>query len=178
MKTNPLRCFVLFTFIALCLLPSGEAAAKGNAPLSPVHYSTKRGSYTIEIVGDTLHQAAPDKARLIIRIGGAENKLVKPDEIRLVEKNGKAIDPSFRDDHKVGHEENSGLPFTVGGYGDSSGAHVTGVGVNLNKIFGPHGDYAYTKVDWPKQIFTADKRLQIVMPGGQSIVLPLTALAK
>ena len=60
----------------------------------------------------------------------------------------------------------------------NGGYSGTGVGVNLNKVFGPHGDYAYTKVDWPKPVFTADKRLQIVLPGGQSFVLPLTSLAK
>ena len=52
------------------------------------------------------------------------------------------------------------------------------VAEKANKIFGPHGDYAYTKVDWLKEAFTADKRLQISMPGGQAIVLPLTSLAK
>ena len=84
----------------------------------------------------------------------------------------------FREDRKVGHEENTGLPISVGGSGGTSGVSGLGVGVDLNKIFGPHGDYAYTKVDWPKEIFTADKRLQIVMPGGQAFVLPLTSLAK
>ena len=61
---------------------------------------------------------------------------------------------------------------------DTSGLHSMGVGVNLNKIFGSHGKYAYTKVDWPKSVFTADKSLQIVLSNGQSILLPLTALAK
>ena len=95
-----------------------------------------------------------------------------------IDKSGAAIKPVSREDRKVGHEENTGLPVSVGGYGDSSGVHPSGVGVDLNKIFGPHGDYAYTKVDWPKDAFTADKRLQIVMPGGQALVLPLTSLAK
>lgn len=104
--------------------------------------------------------------------------MIKPDSIALIDKSGAAIKPVFREDRKVGHEENTGLPISVGGYGDTSGYHATGVGVNLNKIFGPHGDYAYTKVDWPKGVFTADKRLQIVMPGGQAFVLPLTSLAK
>ena len=53
-----------------------------------------------------------------------------------------------------------------------------GVGINLNKIFGPKGDYSYTKVDWPKSVFTADKRLQIVLPNGQAFLLRLTSLAK
>jgi hypothetical protein len=155
-----------------------EAASRGGGPLTPVHNSTKRGAYMIETVGDTLHQASPQNTRLIIRVSGADKKLIKPESVALIDKSGAPIKPVFREDRKVGHEENTGLPVSVGGYGDSSGAHVSGVGVNLNKIFGPHGDYAYTKVDWPREAFTADKRLQIVMPGGQAIVLPLTSLAK
>jgi hypothetical protein len=154
-----------------------EAAARASGPLTPAHYSTKRGSYTIETVGDTLHQAPARNARLIIRIS-ADKKMIKPDSIMLIDKSGAAMKPVFREDRKVGHEENTGLPISVGGYGDTSGVHSTGVGINLNKILGPHGDYAYTKVDWPKSAFTADKRLQIVMPGGQTFVLPLTALAQ
>jgi hypothetical protein len=62
----------------------------------------------------------------------------------------------------------------VGSGGISSG----GVGINLNKIFGPKGSYAYTKVDWPKAFFTADKQLQIMLANGQTFLLPLTSLAK
>jgi hypothetical protein len=154
------------------------AASHKNGALTPIRSTTKRGAYTIEAIGDTLHQAPPQNARLIIRVSGADKKLIKPDSIALIDKSGTAIRPVFREDRKVGHEENTGLPVSVGGYGDSSGAHVSGVGINLNKVFGPHGDYAYTKVDWPRETFTADKRLQIVMPGGQAFVLPLTSLAK
>jgi hypothetical protein len=172
--------FLTVFVVALALSASTEAGRHGggNGMLTPVHKSMKRGSYTIETVGDTLNQASPQNTRMIIRVSGADRALVKPDAIALLDKGGNAIRPVFREDRKVGHEENTGLPFTVGGYGDTSGVHATGVGVNLNKIFGPHGDYAYTKVDWPKEAFTADKRLQIVMPGGQSIVVPLTSLAK
>jgi hypothetical protein len=167
--------------VALLVLVLGlsvEAASHGSGTLTPSHQTNKRGAYTIETVGDTLHQASPQNTRLIIRISSADKKLIKPDRIALVDKSGTAIKPVFREDRKVGHEENTGLPVSVGGYGDTSGAHATGVGINLNKVFGPHGDYAYTKVDWPRETFTADKRLQIVMPGGQSFVLPLTSLAK
>lgn len=154
------------------------AASHKNGALTPLHSTTKRGAYTIETIGDTLHQAPPQNARLIIRVSGADKKLIKPDSIALIDKSGAAIRPVFREDRKVGHEENTGLPVSVGGYGDSSGAHVNGVGIDLNKVFGPHGDYAYTKADWPKETFTSDKRLQIVMPGGQAIMLPLSSLAK
>lgn len=155
-----------------------EAAPHKSGILTPVRNTTKRGAYTIETIGDTLHQASPQNTRLIIRISGADKKMVKPDSIALIDKSGTAMKPVSREDRKVGHEENTGLPISVGGYGDTSGARGTGVGVNLNKIFGPKGDYAYTKVDWPKPAFTADKKLQIVLPGGQAFVLPLTSLAK
>jgi hypothetical protein len=157
-----------------------EAAShkSGGGALTPIHNSTKRGSYVVETIGDTLHQASPQNTRLIIRVSGGDKKLIKPESIALIDKSGAAVKPVFREDRKVGHEENTGLPVSVSGYGDSSGVYPTGVGINLNKVFGPHGDYAYTKVDWPKESFTADKRLQIVMPGGQAIVLPLTSLAR
>jgi len=164
--------------LAITGLQLDAASHKSSGALTPIHNSTRRGAYMIETIGDTLHQAPPQNTRIIIRISGADKKLIKPESIALVDKSGAAIQPVFREDRKVGHEENTGLPITVGGYGDTSGAHISGVGVDLGKVFGPHGDYAYTKVDWPKETFTADKRLQIVMPGGQAIVLPLTSLAR
>src|SRR5438445_77654 len=173
---NNLRCVVALLAL-ICIFDSSAASHKSGA-LTPIHNTIKRGGYTIETVGDTLHQAKPGNMRVIIRVSGVDKKLVKPDSIALIDKSGTAIKPVFREDRKVGHEENTGLPVSIGGYGDSSGAHVSGVGVNLNKIFGPRGDYAYTKVDWPKETFTADKRLQIVMPGGQAFVLPLTSLGQ
>lgn len=169
---------VALLMVGLIVGLSVEAASRSGGPLTPVHNTTKRGAYTIETIGDTLHQASPQNTRLIIRVSGSDKKPIKPDSIALVDKGGSAIRPVFREDRKVGHEENTGLPITIGGSADSSGANVNGVGVDLNKIFGPHGDYAYTKVDWPRETFTADKRLQIVMPSGQAIVLPLTSLAK
>lgn len=171
------RFAIALLVLGLALDLSVEAASHGSGTLTPSHQTSKRGAYTIETVGDTLHQASPQNARLIIRISDADHKLIKPGQIALVDKSGAAIKPVFREDRKVGHEENTGLPLSVGGYGDTSGVHSTGVGINLNKVFGPHGDYAYTKVDWPKNIFTADKKLQIAMPGGQTFTLPLTSLA-
>ena len=150
----------------------------GAGALTPIHNSTKRGAYTIETIGDTLHQAPPQNTRVIIRVSDADKKLIKPESIALIDKSGAAIKPVFREDRKVGHEENTGLPVSVSGYGDSSGVHPTGVGINLNKLLGPHGDYAYTKVDWPKEMFTGDKRLQIVMPGGQAVILSLSSIAR
>jgi len=172
---NRSRCVTLL--ILLCFSPSLGLQA-GDKPLTPIRKTTTRGGYSIDTVGDTLNQAAPQNTRLIIRVAGADKKMVKPDSIALVDKKGVATQPVAREDRKIGHEENTGLPLTVGGYGDSGGYHSGGVGINLNKIFGPKGDYAYTKVDWPKPVFSADKRLQIVLPGGQSFVLPLTSLAK
>jgi hypothetical protein len=155
--------------LALVFASSTEAAShKGGGSLTPIHNSTKRGAYTIETVGDTLHQAKPENTRMIIRVAGADKKLIKPDSIALIDKSGAVMKPVFREDRKVGHEENTGLPVAMSG---------GSVDVNLAKIFGPKGDYAYTKVDWPKEAFTADKRLQIVV-NGQALVLPLTSLAK
>src|SRR5437870_7118061 len=168
----------LIILFVLVSLTTHAAARHASGTLTPTHNTTKRGAYTIETVGDTLQQAKPENTRIIIRVSGADKKLIKPDSIALIDKSGAAMKPVFREDRKVGHEENTGLPISVGGSGGTSGVSGLGVGVNLNKIFGPHGDYAYTKVDWPKEIFTADKRLQIVMPGGQAFILPLTSLAK
>jgi hypothetical protein len=175
MKTFRFCVFLL----SISLLPAFllNAASHGGGTLTPSHQTNKRGAYTIETVGDSLHQASPQNTRLIIRISSADKKLIKPGQIALVDKSGADIKPVFREDRKVGHEENTGLPVAVGGYGDTSGVHSTGVDINLNKILGPHGDYAYTKVDWPKSIFTAEKKLMIVMPGGQSFTLPLSSLA-
>ena len=164
-------------FLPLLLGTHVAAAPKGNASLTPIRKVTARGGYSLETIGDTLHQASPQNARLIIRVSGSDKKLIKPDGIALIDKSGKAIAPVFREDRKVGHEENTGLPLSVSPQADSYGRRNVGVGVNLNKVFGPKGDYAYTKVDWPKQIFTADKRLQIVVRG-QSLLIPLTSVAK
>ena len=170
---------VLLVFgLVLCVHVYAASQKSGAGALTPIHNSTKRGAYTIETIGDTLHQASPQNTRLIIRVSGADKKLIKPESIALIDKSGAAIKPVFREDRKVGHEENTGLPVSVGGYGDSSGVHPTSVGINLGKLLGPHGDYAYTKVDWPKETFTGDKRLQIVMPGGQAIILSLSSIAR
>jgi hypothetical protein len=173
MKTSRhITLLVLLCFAAAVRL---EAAAK---PLTPIRKTTTQGTYTIDTVGDTLHQAAQQNTRLIIRVSGSDKKLVKPDRIALIDKNGAVIDPVFREDRKVGHEENTGLPLSVSPQASTNGYGGTGVGINLNKIFGPKGSYSYTKVDWPKTVFAADKRLQIVLSNGQTFLLPLTSLAK
>ena len=168
MKTHPIISMLVLW--AVNVLPLQAASHKGGGgALTPIHNTTKRGAYMVETIGDTLHQAKPENTRIIIRVSGADKKLIKPESIALIDKSGAVMKPVFREDRKVGHEENTGLPVSMDG---------GSVGVNLGKIFGPKGDYAYTKVDWPKEAFTADKRLQIVMPGGQAIVLPLTSLAR
>jgi hypothetical protein len=156
----------------------GYAATHTSGPLTPFRNTTTRGGYTIDTVGDTLGQAGPQNTRLIIRIFGPDKKIVKPAEIALVDKSGAVIKPVLREDRKVGHEENTGLPISVSPQAGTSGISVGGVGVDLNKIFGPKGSYTYTKVDWPKAIFTADKQLQIALPNGQTFLLPLTSLGK
>jgi hypothetical protein len=155
-----------------------HAATHIGGPLTPFRNTTTRGAYTIDTVGDTLGQALPQNMRLIIRIFGPDKKIVKPAEIALRDKNGATIKPVFREDRKVGHEENTGLPLSVSPQAGTSGYSGTGVGINLNKIFGPKGSYTYTKVDWPKAVFAADKQLQITLPNGQMFSLPLSSLAK
>ena len=172
------RCAAMLLMLGVILAVDLEAAQHAGSSLTPFRKTTTQGAYTIDTVGDTLGQASPQNTRLIIRIFGADKKVVKPAQIALVDKSGAVIKPVFREDRKVGHEENTGLPLSVGPQASTSGYSGTGVGINLNKILGPHGSYSYTKVDWPKPVFTADKRLQIVLPGGQSFVLPLTSLAK
>jgi hypothetical protein len=154
------------------------AATRTNSPLTPVRNTTTRGGYIIDTVGDTLGQARRENTRLIIRVFGPDKKIVKPAQIALVDKSGAVINPVFREDRKVGHEENTGLPISVSPQAGTSGIGVGGVGVDLNKIFGPKGTYSYTKVDWPKALFTTDKQLQIALPNGQTFLLPLTSLAK
>jgi hypothetical protein len=171
-------CFAAVLVLALSPIGHVQAARHSEGALTPIRKTTARGAYTIDTVGDTLNQAPAQNTRLIIRVSGADKRMIKPDRIALIDKSGAAIEPVFREDRKVGHEENTGLPISVGGYHDTSGYSGTGVGINLNKVFGPKGDYAYTKVDWPKAVFTSDNRLQIVMPGGQAFLLPLTSLAK
>jgi hypothetical protein len=154
------------------------AGTHSASPLRPFRNTTTRGAYTIDTVGDTLGQARPQNTRLIIRVFGPDKKIVQPAQIALVDKNGAAIKPVFREDRKVGHEENTGLPISVSPQASTSGISVGGVGMDLNKIFGPKGSYAYTKVDWPKAVFTADKQLQIALANGQKFLLPLTSIAK
>ncbi len=163
------RCIALLVVFGLMLAFRLQAAPRVDAPLTPIRTTNNQGAYTVDTVGDTLGQSSPQNARLIIRVFGADKKMVKPDQIALVDKSGGVIKPVFREDRKVGHEENTGLPLSVG---------PQGMGINLNKIFGPKGTYSYTKVDWPKSVFTADKRLQIVLPNGQTFLLRLTSLAK
>lgn len=164
--------------IVAIVATSASAGTHTSVPLTPFRNTTTCGSYTIDTVGDTLAQARPENRRLIIRVFGPDKKIVKLAQIALVDKSGTVIKPVFREDRKVGHEENTGLPISVSPQAGTSGVSVGGVGVDLNKIFGPKGTYSYTKVDWPKAVFTADKQLQIVLPNGQTFRLPLTSLAK
>jgi hypothetical protein len=171
-------CAGVLLVLGLMITASAQAAGRANQALTPFRATNKQGAYTIDTVGDTLGQASPQNTRLIIRVFGADKKVVKPAQIALIDKSGGAIKPVSREDRKVGHEENTGLPLSVSPRASTSGYSGTGVGVNLNKIFGPKGTYSYTKVDWPKPVFTSDKRLQIVLSNGQSFLVPLTSLAK
>jgi len=167
MRMKISRCAAIAVIAAV--FATSALAATHTTGLTPFRNRTTRGGYTIDTVGDTLGQARPENARLIIRVFGPDKKIVKPAQIALVDKSGATIKPVFREDRKVGHEENTGLPLSMSG---------SSVGIDLNKIFGPRGNYSYTKVDWPKTVFTAGKGLQIVLSNGQTFLLPLSSLAK
>ena len=79
---------IVSSVIALAVvdLPAASHKSGGSGALTPIHNSTKRGAYTIETVGDTLHQAKPENTRIIIRLSGADKKLIKPDSIALIDK--------------------------------------------------------------------------------------------
>src|ERR1700731_3398848 len=89
--------------LALILAPPLNAARHSEGALTPIHNATKRGGYMVETIGDTLHQASPQNTRLIIRVSGADKKLIKPDSIALIDRSGAAIKPVSREDRKVGH---------------------------------------------------------------------------
>lgn len=169
---------IVILLCAECVATLAYAATHMNSPSTPFRNTTTRDGYTIDTVGDTLGQARPENTRLIIRVFAPDKKIVKPTQIALINKRSALINPVFREDRKIGHEENTGLPISVSPQAGASGVSVGGVGVDLNKIFGPKGSYAYTKVDWPKAIFTSDKQLQIALPNGQRFLLPLTTIAK
>jgi len=169
--------YAIMVLIFAVLMLQASAATHDSPPLTPIHNNTVRNGYTIETVGDTLGQASAQNTRLIIRVLGPDRKIVKPAQIGLVDKSGGMIKPVSREDRKVGHEENTGVPLSLNRPPDS-GLQVGPVGVDFNKVFGAKGSYAYTKVDWPKSVFTADKQLQITLSNGQAFVLPLTSLAK
>ena len=177
MRMRVSRCAIV-ALVNAAVATSATAATHSSNPLTPFRNTTTRSGYTIDTVGDTLGQARPQNTRLIIRVFAPDKKIVKPAQIALVDKSGAVINPVFREDRKVGHEENTGLPISVSPQAGTSGISVGGVGVDLNKILGPKGSYAYTKVDWPKAIFTGDKQLQIVLANGQKFLLPLTSIAK
>ena len=177
MRMRISRCAII-ALASATLAASAHASSQTERPLTPFRNTATRGGYTIDTIGDTLGQARPENTRLIIRIFGPDKKIVKPAQIILVGRGGTTINPIFREDRKVGHEENTGLPITMSPQVGTGGVSPGGVGINLNKIFRPKGSYAYTKVDWPKAVFTADKQLQITLPNGQMFSLPLSSLAK
>ena len=95
------------------LATTAQAAGHSSGPLTPFRNTSTRRGYTIDTVGDTLGQASPQNTRLIIRVFGPDKKIVKPAQIALVDKSGAVIKPVFREDRKVGHEGNTGLPITI-----------------------------------------------------------------
>src|SRR6266404_8352233 len=127
MRMKISRCAAI-AVIAAVFATSALAATHTSSPLTPFRNRTTRGGYTIDTVGDTLGQARPENARLIIRVFGPDKKIVKPAQIALVDKRGAVINPVFREDRKVGHEENTGLPISVSPQGGTSGYSGTGVG--------------------------------------------------
>src|SRR6266853_2801222 len=120
MRMKISRCAALALMVAF-FATSASAATRTGGPLRPIRNTTTRAGYTIDTVGDTLGQARPENTRLIIRVFGPDKKIVKPTQIALLGKGGTVINPVFREDRKVGHEENTGLPLAVSPQGGTSG---------------------------------------------------------
>src|SRR5437667_7277664 len=115
------------------------AATHTNSPLTPFRTTNTRGGYIIDTIGDTLGQARPENTRLIIRVFAPDKKIVKPAQIALADKSGALINPVFREDRKVGHEENTGLPISISPQAGSTVISASGAGVALKRLFTPHG---------------------------------------
>ena len=77
----------------MLLFSSGliQAGRRPAGPLTPVLTTTQRGVYTIQTVGDTVHQAPPENTRIILRVAGGDKKLVKPKQVALIDKTGALI---------------------------------------------------------------------------------------
>src|SRR5437867_3269584 len=120
------RCVTVALIVAV-LATSALAATHSSASLTPFRNRTTRDGYIIDTVGDTVGQARPESTRLIIRVFGPDKKIVKPAQISLLDKSGAVIKPVVREDRKVGHEENTGLPLSVSPQASTSGYSGTGV---------------------------------------------------
>src|SRR5438034_642499 len=105
------RCAAI-AVIAAVFATSALASTYSGSPLTPFRNTTTRGGYIIDTVGDSLGQTRPQNTRLIIRVFGPDKKIVQPAQIALVDKSGALINAVFREDRKVGHEENTGLPIS------------------------------------------------------------------
>lgn len=103
----------LVALVGAILATTAQAAGHSSGPLTPFRNTFTRRAYTIDTVGDTLGQASPQNTRLIIRVFDPDKRIVKPAQIALVDKSGAVIKPVLREDRKVGHEENTGLPITI-----------------------------------------------------------------
>ena len=145
--------------------------------LTPIRATVHQDGYTIDSVGDKKQPADSDWIRILLRISHGDKVPIKPEDVVLIDRGGRSIDPEDRDDEKVGNEENSGLPLTVSSGADSYGNAGAGVGLNLNQLFGPHGKYSYTKINFKRTDFVSGQKLKITMPDGKKLVFSLSEIA-
>ncbi|MDX2226920.1 MAG: hypothetical protein SFY92_07515 [Verrucomicrobiae bacterium] len=171
---RPLLCAFL---TCLVWIPATQAATA--KPLKPVRQTVKSGKYVLNVVNDKKQDPASAEIRVIIRVTlSGDKKPIKPEAVYLENGDGGKIGAEDREDRKVGNEENTGLPLSVSpGYQSGSGGSV-GVGLDLGKLFGPDGEYSYSKVDFKRTDFVAGRKLVVVMPDDSVIRVPLKSIAK
>ena len=169
-------CAGALLVLGLTIATSVHVAGRANEPLTPFRNTTTRGAYTIDTVGDTLNQASPQNARLIIRVFGPDKKVMKPSQIALVDKSGAVIKPVFREDRNVGHEENTGLPLSVSPQASTSGINRRWVSELISTKYSGRRELTLTRKSIGRSRFSpADKQLQIALSNGQTFLLLLTS---
>ncbi len=179
MKVRPIRRehpgFVVFAALLLACAPLSVSASPN---LTPTRSSIEQSGYTLDFVGDKKQKDDTETITVIIRVTHGNKVPIKPDSVYLVDASGKKYDADDRDDRTVGHEENSGLPLLVSPSADTNGNASLGLGVNLNSLFGPHGTYSYSKVQFLRKDFISGRKLKIVLENGKVFTVSLTSITE
>lgn len=179
MKMPPF--FLLAALLALSAVPGHAGQKKGLAagtPLIPDRRVIRERGYTLDTVADKRQRPEDKVVRMDLRVTGSEKKPLKPDEVFLVDADGRRIEADDRDDHDVGNEENSGLPLSVSPSVNSAGGAGVGMGVNLNRLFGGGGTYSYSRLDFLRKDFVAGMSLKVVLRDKTELVVPLVSIGR